>query len=432
MLLSISTTHRPATDLGFLLHKHPDRVQAFSLPFGTAHVFYPEAGEERCTAALLLEIDPLGLTRRGGKGNFALAEYVNDRPYAASSLMSVALVTVFKTALEGLKPELAQTPIPLTAELPAVPARGGEELVHKLFAPLGYEVATSDIGSRCHVGLTLTATIRLSALLTHLYVLLPVLDDEKHYWVDAAEIEKLLRRGEGWLDTHPERELITRRYLKHEWRLVNPVLASFGESEPDGEREERLERPVSLKDQRLGTVQAVLKASGATSVLDLGCGAGALLERIAKDGYVRLTGADVSARALEIAERRLRDAPNVTLLHSSLTYRDKRLRGHAAAALVEVIEHLDPPRLHALEQNVFGSAQPKTVVVTTPNAEYNRLWESLEGMRHPDHRFEWTRAEFGAWATHIETTYGYGARFVPVGPEDEIAGPPTQMAVFTR
>lgn len=428
MLLSLSTTHRPATDLGFLLHKHPDRVQAFSLPFGTAHVFYPEAGEDRCTATLLLEIDPLGLTRRGGKGAFALAEYVNDRPYAASSLMSVALVTVFKTAMEGVKPELAQTAIPLTAELPAVPARGGAELVHKLFAPLGYEVETRDIGSRRHVGLTLSATLRLSALLTHLYVLLPVLDDEKHYWVDEAEIEKLLRRGAGWLETHPERELITRRYLKHEWRLVNPVLDSFGEAE----REAELERPVSLKDQRLGTVQAVLKASGARTVLDLGCGSGALLERIAQDGYARLTGADVSARALEIAERRLRRAPNVTLLHSPLTYRDKRLRGYDAAALVEVIEHLDPPRLHALEQNVFGSAQPRTVVVTTPNAEYNRLWASLEGMRHPDHRFEWTRAEFAAWAARVGETYGYAARFVPVGPEDPSAGPPTQMAVFER
>jgi 3' terminal RNA ribose 2'-O-methyltransferase Hen1 len=176
----------------------------------------------------------------------------------------------------------------------------------------------------------------------------------------------------------------------------------------------------------------VLKASGAQSVLDLGCGAGALLERLAKDGYARLTGADVSARALEVAERRLGDVRHLTLLHSPLTYRDKRFAGHDAAALIEVIEHFDPPRLRAVEQNVFGSAQPRTVVVTTPNAEYNPLWESLEGMRHPDHRFEWTRAEFAAWAAHVGDTYGYTARFLPVGPEDETAGPPTQMAVFER
>jgi 3' terminal RNA ribose 2'-O-methyltransferase Hen1 len=433
VLLSISTTHRPATDLGFLLHKHPERVQAFTLPFGTAHVLYPEASEARCTAVLLLDIDPVGLTRRGGRGPFALAEYVNDRPYAASSLMSVALVTVFKTAMEGKAPELAQTPIPLTAELPAVPARGGEELVRKLFEPLGYEVAVRDIGSRRHVGLTLVATTRLSELLRHLYVLLPVLDDEKHYWVDTAEIEKLMRRGEGWLPEHPERALITRRYLKHEWRLVNPALAALGELEPADDRQEiALERPVSLKDQRLGMVQAVLKASGARSVIDLGCGAGALLERLLKDGYTDLAGADVSARALSIAERRLKtDA--VKLLHSPLTYRDKRFAHYDAAALVEVIEHFDPPRLRAVEENVFGSARPKTVVVTTPNAEYNHLWPSLEGFRHSDHRFEWTRAEFAGWAEHVTSTYdGYAARFVPVGPEDPEAGPPTQMAVFER
>lgn len=436
VLLTLSTTHRPATDLGFLLHKHPDRVQAFRLPFGTAHVFYPEASEDRCTAALVLEIDPVGLTRRG-KSAFALAEYVNDRPYVASSLLSVALVSVFKSALEGRSPELAATAIPLVAELPAVPARGGEDLVRRLFEPLDYAVDVRDIGSRRHVGLTLAATTRLSALLTHLYVLLPVLDDEKHYWVDEAEIEKLMRRGEGWLPQHPERALITRRYLKHEKRLVFPALQALDEAQPEpatDEKEEALERPVSLRDQRLGTVQAVLKAAGAKRVLDLGCGAGALLERLAKDGYVQLTGADVSARALEIAERRLRDARNVTLLHSPLTYRDKRFRGYDAAALVEVVEHLDPPRLRALERNVFGSAQPPTVVVTTPNREYNRLWETLPAgeMRHADHRFEWTRAEFAAWAAQITETYGYGVSFLPVGPEDPEAGPPTQMAVFER
>lgn len=143
MLLTITTTHRPATDLGYLLHKHPERVQAFSLAFGTAHVFYPEATEERCTAALLLDIDPVGLVRRGrGSSSFALAEYVNDRPYVASSFLSVALVNVFKTAMAGICKgfeELAGSAIALEANLPVVPAGGGEEIVRRLFEPLGYE-----------------------------------------------------------------------------------------------------------------------------------------------------------------------------------------------------------------------------------------------------------------------------------------------------
>lgn len=124
----------------------------------------------------------------------------------------------------------------------------------------------------------------------------------------------------------------------------------------------------------------------------------------------------------------------VKLLHSPLTYRDKRLIGFDAAALVEVIEHFDPPRLAAAEQNVFGSARPGTIVVTTPNAEHNVMWETLPAgeFRHPDHRFEWTRSEFASWAERVADRYGYSVRFLPVGPEDVDVGPPTQMAVFSR
>ena len=464
MLLTITTTHRPATDLGFLLHKHPGRVQRFDVPFGAAHVFYPVASEECCRVALLLEIDPVGLVRRGrGASGFALAEYVNDRPYVASSFLSVALVSVFKSAMAGTckgHEELAGTAIGLEASLPVVPARGGAELVRRLFGPLGYEIDVTPIaldgqfpdwGDGRHVALTLRGELRLADLLRHLYVLLPVLDDDKHYWIDEDEIGKLMRRGEGWLAEHPERDLIVRRYLKKQARLVHPALAQLDEALPAGAdaedgadaaaREEQLEERVSLRDQRLGTVQSVLKASGARRVLDLGCGAGALLARLLRDDYERVVGADVSVRALEQAARRckldaMHDAQRerIALLHSPLTYRDKRLCGFDAAALVEVIEHLDPPRLAAAEQNVFGSARPRTVVVTTPNVEYNVRWETLPAgsLRHPDHRFEWTRAQFATWAERVGAQHGYAVRYLPVGPDDPDVGPPTQMAVFSR
>jgi 3' terminal RNA ribose 2'-O-methyltransferase Hen1 len=455
VLLTISTTHRPATDLGFLLHKHPDRVQTFSVPFGAAHVFYPEAGEDRCTAALLLDIDPVGLVRRGRTGgNFALAEYVNDRPYVASSFMSVAMVTVFKSAMAGTckgHEELAASAIPLEASLPAVQAQDGESLVRQLFEPLGYLVDVAPIcldtdfpgwGDSRYVGVRLSGEVRLADLLTHLYVLLPVLDDDKHYWVDDAEIEKLLRRGEGWLAAHPERDVIVRRYLKRQARLFFPALAQLDESAPPVEEPEtQAPERVTLREQRLAAVVSAIRASGARRVLDLGCGSGALLQRLLAEDYELVVGADVSVRALQQAARRLKlddlhDAQRnrITLLQSALTYRDRRLVGFDAAALVEVIEHLDPPRLHAAEQNVFGSARPGTVVVTTPNAEYNVRWESLSRgeLRHRDHRFEWTRAEFASWAQKVADTYGYSIGFEPVGPEHAAVGPPTQMAVFTR
>jgi 3' terminal RNA ribose 2'-O-methyltransferase Hen1 len=459
VLLTITTTHRPATDLGFLLHKHPERAQTFSVPFGEAHVFYPEVTEQRCTAALLLDIDPVGLVRRGrGAGGFALAEYVNDRPYVASSFLSVALINVFKSAMAGAcqgHEELAASMLPLEAALPAVPARGGEQLVRRLFEPLGYAVDVAEIeldpmfpewGSR-HVSLRLAGELRLAELLNHLYVLLPVLDDDKHYWVDEAEIEKLMRRGEGWLGAHPDRELIVRRYLKKQARLYLPALAQLDESAPPQEDpeasdpEEELEERVSLRDQRLGTVQSVLKASGARRVLDLGCGPGALLTRLIKEDYELVVGVDVSVRSLEQAARRLKldgmhDAQRqrINLLHSPLTYRDKRLAGFDAAALVEVIEHLDPPRLAAFEQNIFGSASPSTVVVTTPNVEYNVRWETLPAgkLRHPDHRFEWTRDQFSQWGNAVAVRHGYEVRYLPVGPVDSEVGSPTQMAVFSR
>jgi 3' terminal RNA ribose 2'-O-methyltransferase Hen1 len=283
-------------------------------------------------------------------------------------------------------------------------------------------------------------------------VLLPVLDDEKHYWVDDSEIDKLLRRGEGWLPEHPERELITRRYLKNQASLFHPALerlaergapAGAGGADGDGAgaREPAPDDAPALREQRLDAVAAALAESGARRILDLGCGSGALLRRLLADGYEKVVGVDVSVRALEAAARRLdlatmhdAERSRIELLQSPLTYRDRRLEGFDAAALVEVIEHLDPPRLGALERNVFADARPGTVVVTTPNAEFNVRWPGVGegGMRHRDHRFEWTRAEFAAWADGVAGRHDYTVRRLPIGAEDPEVGAPTQMAVFSR
>ena len=464
MLLTIRTTARPATDLGYLLHKNPARVQSFELSFGQAHLFYPEATEEACTAALLLEVDPVGLVR-GRKGppgaGGQLEQYVNDRPFVASSFLSVAFARVLRSAMAGQsneRPELAQAPLPLEVRLAVVPCRGGDALLRRLFEPLGYEVmaephlldqVNSDWGASRYFTLTLRARCRLSDLLTHLYVLVPVLDDDKHYWVGDDEVDKLLRHGEGWLSAHPERELIARRYLRHQHGLVRDAIARLiaAEEPVDDQGEERgnadeagLEAQISLNDQRLNAVLAVLRSAGAKRVLDLGCGEGNLLRVLLEDrGFDEIVGMDVSYRALEVAQRKLKldrlPAPvreRLRLIHGSLMYRDARLTGFDAAAMIEVIEHLDPPRLSACERTLFEFARPRTVVLTTPNAEYNVKWESLPAgrFRHRDHRFEWTREEFQEWASSICRRFGYAVRFVPVGDLDPIVGSPTQMAVF--
>jgi 3' terminal RNA ribose 2'-O-methyltransferase Hen1 len=476
MFLTISTTgtpERPATDLGFLLHKHPDKAQAFSTSYGRAHVLYPEADDQRCTAALLLEVDAVALVRRGkGKGrggapDAALAQYVNDRPYAASSLLAVALSAVFSSAMRGVcnaKPELPSQPRPLRIEVPALPARGGPDLVRNLFEPLGWTVTVEAValdtefpewGDSRYVRLELESTrLTVAEALRHLYVLLPVLDDAKHYWVTPDEVDKLLRAGEGWLPEHPEQKLITSRYLSRRWSLTREAmerlelvrLAEADDSEVEDldnavEAEtETEEKPTPLAVQRREAILEALRAAGAARVLDLGCGQGQLVQALLKDPrFTEIVGVDVSVRALTIASRRLkldrmgeRMASRVQLFQGSLAYTDKRLKGYDAAVLSEVIEHLDLPRLPALEYAVFGAARPRTVLVTTPNVEYNVRWESLPAghVRHGDHRFEWTREEFRAWASSVAERHGYDVEFTPVGPDDPEVGPPTQMAVF--
>jgi 3' terminal RNA ribose 2'-O-methyltransferase Hen1 len=462
VLLTLSTTHLPATDLGFLLHKNPARAQTVEIGAGTAHVFYPEATEERCTVALLLEIDPIALVRgsRGSEG-FGLGQYVNDRPYAASSLLAVALGKAFASARRGVskeRPELAEAAIPLEVHLPALSCRGGAEMATRFFAPLGWTVDARAVpldpefpqwGDSRSVDLRLTGTLRLADAVNHLYVALPVLDDAKHYWVGTEEVEKLLRAGGGWLAGHPERELITRRYLAHRGGLARQAMARLAEVDDlDAERlddavpEEPADRPIPLVLQRHGAVLAALRSSGASRVLDLGCGDGALLRALLEERQLtEIVGVDVSARALDIAARRLhldrlpeRQRARITLRQGALTYTDARLRGYDAAVLMEVVEHLDPDRLPALERTVFADAAPATVIVTTPNVEHNVRYENLAAgtMRHRDHRFEWTRAEFTDWCSGVAGRHGYAVRFLPVGADDPEVGPPTQMAVFTR
>jgi 3' terminal RNA ribose 2'-O-methyltransferase Hen1 len=451
-----------ASDLGYLLHKHPDRAQTFDLPVGQAHVFYPEAGAQRCTAALLLEVDPIALVRGrrfGGSDDFSLAQYVNDRPYAASSMLAVALGQVYRTAMAGRcdhRPDLLEQPLELSIHVPALPCRGGAQIADRVFAPLGWQVTATpvpldpalDWGPSRYIDLRLTGELRLADALNHLYVLLPVLDDAKHYWVSPDEVEKLIRAGAGWLGGHPERELITERYLRHRRALVVTATDRLAELDGSVVDEETADDAiaddmprVTLAEQRREAVLAAIKASGATSVVDLGCGEGKLLRALLDDpSYARILGVDVSHRSLEIAARRLRleQLPDrlrerITLRQSSLTYRDAEVAGFDAAVLMEVIEHVDPPRLAALEGNVFGSARPGVVVVTTPNVEHNVRFDLPPGAtRHRDHRFEWTRAQFRDWAARVGEGHGYDVGFQPVGPDDPEVGPPTQLALFTR
>lgn len=489
MLLTITTTHRPATDLGFLLHKNPQRVHESALSFGRALMFYPEAGEDLATFALVLDIDPVALVRgRGQRGQGLYDQYVSDRPYVASSFLSVAIAKTLRNALGGSskeRPGLAETPIPLCARVMPLPVRGAEQLVVRLFEPLGYEVVAEPIAldeklsylgagwdESPYVALNLTGTVRLGDLLSHLYVLIPVLDKQKHYFVDRHELEKLVEKGESWLGAHPEKDLIANRYLRFKRSWAREALARLAVDEaiveeetqseaaaaavseetrakpgepvetPKDAAEEALEKPIRLHDLRLDTVAGELKGLGVRRIVDLGCGSGKLLKRlVAERQFKEIVGMDVSSGSLENAARRLRletlserQKERIKLLHGALTYRDRRIEGFDAAALVEVIEHLDPDRLAALERALFEFAKPEHVIVTTPNREYNAKFEGMEPgqLRHADHRFEWTREEFAAWADVVAQRFGFRVEIKGIGEEDREFGAPTQMAVFSR
>ena len=466
MFLTITTTNKPATDLGYLLHKNPKRVHEVELSFGRARVFFPEASPERCTAALVLEVDPIGLVRgpaRSRSSDGLLTQYINDRPYVASSFLSVAIGRVFGTALSGRskeRPDLAQAAIPLSVRIAPLPCRGGEPVLRKLFEPLGYTLeveghvldeANPEWGMSRYFTVTLDGHQRLSDLLRHLTVLVPVLDDEKHYWVGDQEVEKLVRRGEGWLENHPEKQLIATRYMRHFKSYAREALARLSDDDqPDPEAVQKehsdaegaLERPIRLNELRLAAVTDALRERGVRRVVDLGCGEGRLLKLLLGDRrFEKIVGLDTAVRALDVAGKRLNldrlppmQRARIDLLHGALTYRDKRLEGFEAATVVEVIEHFDPARLAAFERVLFEFAKPDAIIITTPNREYNVKFEDLAAgrLRHKDHRFEWTRAEFKAWADRVAEVYGYSVEFQPIGEEDPVLGAPTQMAVFEK
>ena len=447
MLITITYEGEKTQELGYLLHKRPGTVQTFSLNFGKAYVFYPEVSDKRTTAALLLDINALDLAKgKENSPNTGLFDYVNDRPYTCNSFMSVALNRVFGTAMNGRcdkRQELADTPLDLTAKVCMLRCEDGE-LPESIFEPLGYTVETErsllderfpEWGDSPYIDLTVKGRVKLSELLEHLYVLIPFFDGSKHYYIDNSEIEKLLSHGGEWLKTHPCRETIVRGYFNNIRSVTMSALDILSEDEEDNTPPETKR----LDTERLDTITKAVLDSGAKTVLDLGCGEGKYAARLAQEQQIsRITAADVSVKVLEAAKKRMAKMPQFQqdkagFIQASALCRDSRFDGHDCCLLVEVIEHIDEERMPVLERVVFELAHPGTVIVTTPNAEYNSNYEFLpEGeLRHTDHRFEWDREKFCSWTEDICKKYGYSVTITGIGKDDEIKGAPTQMGVFS-
>ena len=462
MLLTITYEGKNTQELGFLLHKNPERAQQFELNYGKAYVFYPEVSDERTTAALLLDIDPLDLAKgKVGSKEGGLFDYVNDRPYASTSFMSTAIVRIFGTAMNGRcdkMQELADTPLNLTACIYSLKDNRDEQLAKEMFEPLGYTVETErtmlnddfpEWGVSPYINLKINGKVKLSEMLNHIYVLIPVFDRQKHYFISEEEIQKLLDHGEGWLADHPYKEKLTRRYFAVKRNYARKALdilldddTSEEETADNENAAEEKEEHIPLNDMRLDAVKKAVIDSGATSVIDLGCGECRLTSLLLKEQQIkRIAACDVSVHTLEKASKRLRVdrmqpylKDKLTLMQASLTYRDKRFEGYDCACMIEVIEHIEPIRIPAVERSVFEFASPHTVIVTTPNREYNANYENMQedALRHHDHRFEWTRKEFEEWTGHICEKFGYSCEISGIGSVDEKLGTPTQMGVFTK
>ena len=490
MQLDITLTATPedtyiASDLGYLLHKNPTRVFARSLSAGMARVFYSEVSDQCCTAVLHLSVDPIALVRGKNKQNSGLLDqYVNDRPFVANSLLSVAINKCYAQSLSGKSKErqaLADTRLPLSVRVGPIACGDANALVGKLFEPLGYtwqlavDDASAEHGLSC---LCLTIKATLCDVLNHLYTLIPVMDNAKHWWVDESEIDTLLAKGGQWLSQHPHRELITRRALKHRRDLAEVMLDRLAQLDGSADgvnigqvvnsdavsslptRDAKATtanalsvdtattdsntvttRPVRLHDQRLDRVADILAQRNVNRVLDIGCGEGKLVRRLLKHpGFTEIIGVDPSLRSLKKAhesfyldETSEGVSDRLTFQLGSMTYADRRLRGFDAATLVEVIEHIDPARLVALRRNLFGDARPTLVIITTPNADYNAMYESLTAgeYRHDDHRFEWTRAEFAQWCGQVAKDFDYQFEIEPLGPVNEDVGAPSQLVIFS-
>lgn len=460
----------PATDLGYLLHKHPDRVQSFATTQGEATVFYPVADADKCRAVLRVD----GTDARVDS-HTDIDRHVNTIPYAASTRLVVALGKVFGDALAGrctARPELVDHVWDVSVLIPSVPVRGTLTPAD-VFEPLGWSVTAraepltpTEWGDSDFVTLTLSGRFTVRDSLRHIAIALPALAGDKHYFVDDDDIDKLLRHGEGWLETHPRRDSIVRGYLKNLGALARDALTrldpastcdeesadqdlhdqdlhdrefrvgdlqgeDFGDDMAADRRMAVGRRPLAA--ERIEAVAGMVRALGARSVLDVGCGEGRLLGTLSADGvFARLAGVDVSTDELGSATKRLERRRGIELWQSSLLYTDARCRGFDVVVLMEVIEHIDRGRLPVAVDSVFETMQPGAVIVTTPNSEYNPVYGITDGFRHPDHRFEFTRDEFESWCRGVAADHSYTVTTSGIGQVSDDVGTPTQCAVFRR
>lgn len=448
MFLSISVPGPDATDLGFVLQKHPESVFRSEVSFGRVTGFYPRADADGCEFALVVEVDHVERVR-GVSWDAGSAGYIDPHPYAASSYLATAIPAALRSALNG-KPArgpdeaaaarmagLAARDWDLAVRVCPVPA--SERAVAELFGPVGFEVETKALRSGHPMAspmldVVLRGKMPVSRALSALYVLLPVTDGKKHYFYTEQEAEKLLSKGEGWLAVHPRREAIVQRYLGRSRQIAAAASERLGNAPKAGEvQPEKVPGPWSGSHAlRHEAILRILGERGSRRIVDLGCSEGSLLEMICSMPLVEeAVGVDPSLSDLERAGKRC--GPKGRVLQGSAIYVDSRLRGFDTVVMCEMIEHVDPSRVELVERAVFGTMRPDTVILTTPNRSFNEAFGLPPGsFRHQDHRFEWTSTECSGWARRVAAQFGYSVEVTGVGGDHPEHGSISTLCVFTK
>ncbi|TDQ36236.1 3' terminal RNA ribose 2'-O-methyltransferase Hen1 [Aureibacillus halotolerans] len=437
MQLTIKATGSDVSALSYLLAKNPANLYERKVKEHFVRFFFGTFSDTFVEATIFVTPDPLALVTH--KNSYDITHYINDREFVASSIFCSLCKSALATALNGL-PNTAYAnyvdmTFPLTFTVGPIASGLSDEHVELLFKPLGYDVtfqyqsSESDVEKGSARMLTIQGLTTLQAGLRQLFVLLPVLDDYKHYYIDEKEMEKLERYGEGWLDEHPEKALIYRRALRFK-ELYAPL-------QNDEETQEKTPKR-SLNHQRYEAIASTIATfPNRARVIDLGAGEGKLLERLRLiPGIEELLAVEPSQamllRAMKAIEVSTEDGIKPTLLQGSLFYYDHRLLDSDVIVLCEVIEHIDEERLPACMAMILDEYRPGALIITTPNKEYNQLYDMPEERRHHDHRFEWTRDQFTDWCYKINEGQSYDLTFSGIGDDNEIYGQPTQMCVFTR
>lgn len=445
MQLTIRATGENVKAISHLLSKNPNNLYERNHKGHLVRLFYSEFTEERVEVTIFVTPDPIELMQKGSN-TYDITHYINDREFAVSSIFTSFIRSALGTALNGQPKEeyikWVDYRFPFTFEFGPVASTLSDQHIKDLFEPIGYEVAITrpeihyaiDLKDKSSARfLALSGSQTLQDALRHLFVLIPVIDNYKHYFIDEKEIEKLERYGEGWLEGHPLRDMIYRQALR-----FKEIYSLVEGSNPDAAADQPAKK-VRLNDLRYEKIVETAQSLDPKTIVDFGSGEGKLSVRLAfMDGVKEILAVEPSEAENLKAKRRFDKAKEVPgfvepkTLWGSLFYYDERLKGKDLIVLCEVIEHIDEQRLPKAMDLILHQYAPKSFIITTPNREYNDVYDMEDHFRHDDHRFEWTREEFQTWCKERNHQHLYELEFFGIGEEHPSQGFPTQMCVFKR